>query len=75
MTDHQNDAIEKRDPPKEQPGTGHKEDALAHWTGSLLDRGDTIIYAIVGACFFLGGFFALGYSFWNLAPIFWTIPL
>ncbi|HVB59835.1 MAG TPA: phosphate-starvation-inducible PsiE family protein [Ktedonobacteraceae bacterium] len=64
MTDHQDDATEKRDPIVQQ-ATGHKEDALAHWTGNLLDRGDTIIYAIVGACFFLGGFFALGYSFWN----------
>lgn len=41
------------------------EDPFASWTGRMLDRGDTIIYAIVGACFFLGGFFALGYSFWN----------
>ncbi len=44
-----------------------EEDRLAAFTGRLLDRGDTLIYAIVGVCFFLGGFVALGYSFWNFA--------
>lgn len=42
-------------------------DRLAAFTGRLLDRGDTLIYAIVGVCFFLGGLLALGYSFWNFA--------
>jgi uncharacterized membrane protein (DUF373 family) len=42
-------------------------DRLAVFTGRLLDRGDTLIYAIVGVCFFLGGLVALGYSFWNFA--------
>jgi uncharacterized membrane protein (DUF373 family) len=41
------------------------EDRLAFITSNLLDRGDSIIYAIVGTCFFLGGFIALGYSFWD----------
>src|SRR2546421_3930910 len=31
----------------------------------LLDRGDAIIYAIVGTSFFLGALVGLGYSFWN----------
>ena len=44
-----------------------EEDRLAAFTGRLLDRGDTLIYAIVGVCFFLGGLVALGYSFWNFA--------
>ncbi len=44
-----------------------EEDRLAAFTGHLLDRGDTLIYAIVGVCFFLGGLVALGYSFWNFA--------
>ena len=44
-----------------------EEDRLAAFTRRLLDRGDTLIYAIVGVCFFLGGFVALGYSFWNFA--------
>src|SRR5579864_5335254 len=41
------------------------ENAIGKFSGRLLDRGDSIIYAIVGVCFFLGGFVALGYSFWD----------
>lgn len=41
------------------------ENAIGKFSGRLLDRGDSIIYAIVGICFFLGGFVALGYSFWD----------
>lgn len=44
-----------------------EEDRLAVFTGRLLDHGDTLIYATVGVCFFLGGLVALGYSFWNFA--------
>ncbi len=44
-----------------------EEDRLAIFTGRLLDHGDTLIYAAVGVCFFLGGLVALGYSFWNFA--------
>jgi uncharacterized membrane protein (DUF373 family) len=32
---------------------------------NLLDKGDSLIYAIVGVCFFIGSLFALVYSFWN----------
>jgi uncharacterized membrane protein (DUF373 family) len=38
------------------------------WTAfsvKLLDEGDSLIYAIVGVCFFVGSLFALGYSFWH----------
>jgi uncharacterized membrane protein (DUF373 family) len=35
--------------------------------GRLLDRADTFIYAIVGACFLLGAILALGYTFWDLS--------
>lgn len=45
--------------------THRGEDPIALITSNLLDRGDSIIYAIVGMCFFLGGFVALGYSFWD----------
>ncbi len=41
------------------------EDRIAAIAGELLDRGDSIVYAIVGICFFLGGIFALGYSLWD----------
>lgn len=42
-----------------------EDDPVAKLSGNLLDRGDSIIYAIVGICFFLGAFVALGYSFWD----------
>ncbi len=46
--------------------TDHQpEDRIASIASKLLDRGDTIVYAIVGICFFLGGIFALGYSLWD----------
>lgn len=43
----------------------HRPDPFAHLSALFLERGDAIIYSIVGICFFLAGFFALGYSFWN----------
>jgi len=43
------------------------EDRIAEFSSNLLDQGDSIIYAVVGACFFMGGIFALGYSFWHFA--------
>lgn len=43
------------------------KDSIGKISANLLERGDFIIYAIVGICFFLGGFVALGYSFWNFA--------
>ena len=52
-----------------------EEDRLAVFTGRLLDRGDTLIYAIVGVCFFLGGLVALGYSFWNFAYLLLASPI
>ncbi len=53
------------------PGKNHSnhhkpEDRIAAFSGNLLDRGDSIIYTIVGACFFVGAFIALGYCFWHL---------
>lgn len=42
------------------------EDRITALSSNLLDRGDSIIYAVVGACFFLGGIIALVYSFWHL---------
>jgi len=41
------------------------KDTIGKFSANLLERGDSIIYAIVGICFFLGGFVALGYSFWD----------
>jgi uncharacterized membrane protein (DUF373 family) len=33
--------------------------------GRILDRADTFIYALVGACFLFGAILALGYTFWD----------
>jgi uncharacterized membrane protein (DUF373 family) len=41
------------------------EDRIANFSSNILDRGDSLIYAIVGVCFFAGALFALGYSFWD----------
>jgi uncharacterized membrane protein (DUF373 family) len=41
------------------------ESRFANFSVRLLDGGDAIIYIVVGACFFIGALFALGYSFWN----------
>ena len=38
---------------------------IAHYSALFLEKSDSLIYAIVGICFFLGGLFALGYSFWD----------
>ena len=40
-------------------------DRIATISSNILDRGDSIIYAIVGVCFFVGALFALGFSFWD----------
>jgi uncharacterized membrane protein (DUF373 family) len=47
---------------------GHGEernDPIARISGNFLDNGDSVIYAIVGICFLIGGLIALGYSFWD----------
>lgn len=49
------------------------EDRIAELSSNLLDQGDSVIYAVVGACFFLGAIFALGYSFWHFADTIFPI--
>jgi len=44
-----------------------RNDPIARISANFLDNGDSLIYAIVGICFLIGGFIALGYSFWDLA--------
>jgi uncharacterized membrane protein (DUF373 family) len=56
------DGVKLQTPRKSSSQT---EVRIATLSSFLLDRGDSIIYTIVGACFFLAAFFALGYSFWN----------
>ena len=49
-------------------------DRIAYFSGVFLERGDSIVYAIVGICFFLGALFALGYSFWNFGSALLDAP-
>ena len=50
---------------RERQNHREAEDRIAAISSNILDQGDSIIYAIVGVCFFLGALFALGYSFWD----------
>lgn len=43
------------------------DDRIAAFSSNLLDRVDSLVYAIVGICFFIGALCALGYSFWDFA--------
>jgi len=78
MPDQEGDARENdSDPLHANNNTGklhEPEDRIAAISSNFLDRGDSLIYAIVGICFFVGALFALGYSFWNfsvdMAPVF-----
>jgi len=42
------------------------DNLLAQNSGRLLDRADSVIYFIVGVCFFLAAIMALAYTFWAL---------
>jgi uncharacterized membrane protein (DUF373 family) len=58
----------------ENNSTHHEpEDRIAEFSSNLLDRGDSIIYAIVGICFFLGAIFALCYTFWDFTSTVFNI--
>src|SRR5438270_11328089 len=74
MSDHQVSVNEPHDAPVYEEHTKHKssderEDRIATISGNLLERSDSLIYAIVGVCFFLGALFALGYSFWDFGSV------
>ena len=43
------------------------EDRIASISGNLLEKADSLIYAIVGISFLVGALFALMYSFWDFA--------
>jgi uncharacterized membrane protein (DUF373 family) len=81
MSDHKADQVDIREKDSATTSANHKagnhdgpEDRIATFSRSLLDRGGSLIYAIVGICFFAGALFALGYSFWDfsvgITPIF-----
>lgn len=50
------------------------EHRFATMSSELLDRADTVIYAVVGTCFLLGAVLALGYSFWDFGVAMAQIP-
>lgn len=51
--------------PQAGPYPPGSQNAIAHFSSFVLERGDTCVYAIVGVCFFLGAIIALVYSFWD----------
>lgn len=68
------DSHSKLDEPKEAtplpPNTIHRDyhppdNIIVAICKQVLDQGDSLVYAIVGICFFLGATFTLGYSFWD----------
>ncbi|HEX3642737.1 MAG TPA: phosphate-starvation-inducible PsiE family protein [Ktedonobacteraceae bacterium] len=73
MSDHQTTNNEKSgltsmfspNPSDEPKNHDDDNDPIAAFSSKLLDRSDSLVYAIVGVCFFLSGLFALGYSFWQ----------
>jgi uncharacterized membrane protein (DUF373 family) len=50
-------------------GKNNYNDPIGSFSSNILERSDSIIYTIVGLCFFLGALFALGYSFWDMADV------
>lgn len=48
-------------PPRRREHEDAEDSAAAQW----LEKGDTLIYGLVGACFFLGGLFTIGYAFYH----------
>jgi uncharacterized membrane protein (DUF373 family) len=55
-----------------QPQKGR--DKLAAFSTLVLSRSDSLMYAVVGACFFLGAVFALCYGFWDFSNTMLNIP-
>jgi uncharacterized membrane protein (DUF373 family) len=54
-----------------QPHKPH--DPVSYFSAQFLERSDSLIYSIVGICFFLGGIFALGYSFWDFGTTMYDV--
>jgi uncharacterized membrane protein (DUF373 family) len=66
ITNHEETDLASTFPPKSlHKPNNHDHDLIAAFSSQLLDRSDSLVYAIVGVCFFLSGLFALGYSFWQ----------
>jgi uncharacterized membrane protein (DUF373 family) len=82
MSDHQSTNYEETEVPSmllpkssdEPKNHAHDHDPIAAFSSKLLDRSDSLVYAIVGICFFLSGLFTLGYSFWHFGETIFNIP-
>jgi len=55
----------RADPQFDHPPEHDDDDRIARFSSRFLDRGDSLIYAVVGICFFAGSLFTLGYAFWD----------
>ncbi len=52
---------------QDEPQARKHRDPLAAFSTLILSRGDSLMYAVVGLCFFLGAIFALCYGFWDFS--------
>ena len=50
-----------------------RRDPLVGFASLVLSRSDSLMYVIVGLCFFLGALFALGYGFWDFGNTLLTL--
>lgn len=69
MPDHQSNLTDKEENyhSTNESMQHEPESRFVILSSRLLDQGDSIIYAVVGICFFLGAIFTLGYSFWDFS--------
>jgi uncharacterized membrane protein (DUF373 family) len=77
LSDHQIGVKEQQSTPLHSNvhnGNFEPENRIVTACRRILDEGDSLIYAIVGICFFLGAFFTLGYSFWDFGSTITNIP-
>src|SRR5579884_2598654 len=68
MSDQHSRVDEAAPPLQAQAASNNHEesyDPIAHFSSHMLERSDSLIYAIVGVFFLLGSLFALGYSIWD----------
>ncbi len=61
----QNEKIHETNHRQQDNQSEEPEDRIASFSGNLLDKADSLIYAIVGISFLLGALVALVYSFWD----------
>jgi uncharacterized membrane protein (DUF373 family) len=65
---------ETPDSPLTDSEQGKQRASFATLASVMLTKSDSLMYAIVGGCFFLGAIFALCYGFWDFGNTMLTIP-